>query len=419
MTDPLVILGNGAAALAAIRAIRRRDRRGALVVVTAEAAAAYSPALLPYLISGRLSERRLMLTDGAFYASHDVTVMAGRRAVEVRAGDRRVVLDDGREIAYRRLLIATGATAKGSVVAGADEGEPLTLRCVDDARRIRARAAECRTVCVLGAGLAGLEMAMALRELGKDVTVVAASGQVLSRNAGRDEAGVVEALLAAAGIRILLHRTVAGVERDAGGRFLLTCEGDRVPADLLVAAKGARPNLVPLTPSDAPAAGLPVDGHMRTASPDVYAAGDVAVSMDAVSGRPRAFTTWPSACLQGHVAGTLMAGGMTSIESEVACNIVPIFGTSAAFIGETAEATSTEGTESIVWHGSRAADGLYRRLYLRGDRVVGASLIGRCRDAGLLKHLVETGEPVTKPVVSGLLAGRGWGAAKGLRLPRL
>ena len=192
-----------------------------------------------------------------------------------------------------------------------------------------------------------------------------------------------------------------------------------MPADLLIAAKGARPNLVPLTPGDAPAAGLPVDGHMRTASPDVYAAGDVAVSMDAVSGRPRAFTTWPSACRQGHVAGTLMAGGTTSIESEVAFNIVPIFGTSAAFIGETAEATSTEGTESIVWHGSRAADGLYRRLYLRGDRVVGASLIGHCRDAGLLKHLVETGEPVTKPVVSGLLAGRGWGAAKGLRLPRL
>jgi len=87
------------------------------------------------------------------------------------------------------------------VVDGADDGEPLTLRSLDDARRIRAAAAGSRSVCVLGAGLAGLEMAMALRGLDKDVSVVAASAQVLSRNAGPDEARVVQGLLEAAGIR--------------------------------------------------------------------------------------------------------------------------------------------------------------------------------------------------------------------------
>jgi len=418
VTAPHVILGNGAAALAAIRAIRRRDRRTDIVVVAAESLAAYSPALLPYVISGRLPERRLELTNEAFYASHGVTVMPGRRAVEVRAGEHRVLLDDGQEVAYGRLLVATGASAKGSAVTGADEGEPLTLRSLDDARRIRAKAAGCTAACVLGAGLAGLEMAMALRELGKDVSVVAASGQILSRNAGPDEARVVQGLLEAAGIRFLLQRSVAGLEHAAGGRWLLTNEGDQVPADLLVAAKGARPNVGSL--SGAGSTGFQtVDERMRTELPDVLAAGDVAMSRDAVSGEPRAFTTWPSACLEGAVAGSTMAGGTASVEGQIAFNALPVFGSSAAFVGETADGARPPDTEVVVWRGSRPERGLYRRLYLRGDRIVGAVVIGACRDAGLLRRLVETGAGLSPSAQTEVLAGCGWGALKGRRLPRL
>jgi nitrite reductase (NADH) large subunit len=419
VTAPHVILGNGAAALAAIKAIRRRDRRTDIVVVAAESLAAYSPALLPYVISGRLSERRLELTDRAFYAAHGVTVMPGRRAVELQPGEHRVLLDDGQEVAYGRLLVATGASAKGSVVTGAVEGEPLTLRSLDDARRIRAKAAGCTAACILGAGLAGLEMAMALRELGKDVSVVATSGQILSRNAGPDEARVVQGLLEAAGIRFLLRRSVAGLEHAAGARMLLTNEGDQVPADLLVAAKGARPNVGSMSGATGSAGFQPVDERMRTELPDVLAAGDVALSRDAVSGEPRAFTTWPSACLEGSVAGSTMAGGTASVERQIAFNVLPVFRSSAAFVGETAEGTRTPDTEVVVWRGSRPERGLYRRLYLRGDRIVGAVVIGACRDAGLLRCLVETGAGLSSSAQTEVLAGCGWGALKGRCLPRL
>lgn len=416
---PYVILGNGAAALAAIRAIRRHDRRTGIFVVAAESSAAYSPALLPYVVSGRLPERRLALTDAAFYAAHDVTVMPGRRGVEVGADEHRVLLDDGREVAFGRLLVATGASAKGSAVDGAAEGEPLTLRSLDDARRIRAAATGCTSVCVLGAGLAGLEMAMALRELGKDVCVVAASAQILSRNAGPDEARVVQGLLEAAGIRFLLRRSVAGLEHAAGERRLLTNEGDSVPAGLLLAAKGASPNVGALIAGAGSAGFLAVDDRMRTQHPDVLAAGDVAKSRDAVSGEPRAFTTWPSACLEGAVAGSTMAGGAASIEGQIAFNALPVFSSSAAFIGETAEGSHAPDTEAVVWRGSRPEAGLYRRLYVRGDRIVGAAVIGACRDAGLLRRLVETGAGLSPSAQTEVLAGCGWGALKGRCLPRL
>jgi NADPH-dependent 2,4-dienoyl-CoA reductase/sulfur reductase-like enzyme len=297
--------------------------------------------------------------------------------------------------------------------------QPLTLRSLGDARRIRAAATGVSAACVLGAGLAGLEMAMALRELGKDVSVVAASAQVLSRNAGPDEARVIQGLLEAAGIRFLLRRTVAGLELAARGRRLLTIEGDAVPADLLLAAKGAQPNLGSLGGGTGSWGFLTVDERMRTELADVLAAGDVAMSRDAVSGRPRAFTTWPSACLEGAVAGSTMAGGTASIEGQIAFNALPVFGSSAAFIGETADGPRTPDTESVVWRGSRPERGLYRRLYLRGDRIVGAVVIGACRDAGLLRRLVETGAGLSPSAQTEVLAGCGWGALKGQCLPRL
>ena len=92
--------------------------------MAAESAAAYSPALLPYVISGRLSERRLALTDEAFYAAHGVTVcpVAGPwRCARQSTGSSSTTAG---EVAYGRLLVATGASAKGSAVAGADDGEP-------------------------------------------------------------------------------------------------------------------------------------------------------------------------------------------------------------------------------------------------------------------------------------------------------
>jgi NADPH-dependent 2,4-dienoyl-CoA reductase/sulfur reductase-like enzyme len=417
VSAPYLILGNGAAALAALRAIRRHDTATPAVVVTAEAAAAYSPALLPYLIAGRVDEGRLALTGEAFYQAHGAALLSGRRAVELNADEHFVLLDDGSTVAYGRLLVATGASAKSSPVPGAGDGEPLTLRTLDDARRISRRSEACRSVCVLGAGLAGLEMAMALRGRGKQVTVVAASRQVLSRNAGPDEAGVVQGLLERAGIRVLLGRTVEGLERARAGRRLLTAEGDRVPADLLLAGKGARPNLGFVPAESRPAGALAVDGRLRTTLPDVWAAGDVALARDTLSGERRGFATWPSACLEGAAAGSGMAGADAMVAGEVALNIVPVFGTSAAFIGATAGAPSE--AQAVVWRGSRPGQGLYRRLLLHDDRVVGAALVGACRDAGLLRHLVETGARLRGRSLADAVAGVGWGAVKGRSLPRL
>ena len=114
-----------------------------------------------------------------------------------------------------------------------------------------------------------------------------------------------------------------------------------------------------------------------------------------------------------------MAGGAISVAAEIAFNIIPVFGSSAAFIGDTASEARAPDGEALVWKGSRPERGLYRRLYLRGDRIVGAALVGSCRDAGLLRRLIETGASTSGRTLADVLSGSGWGVVKGRCLPRL
>ncbi len=394
MSESYVILGAGAAGLAAVRAIRRRDEAGRIVVVTAESCPAYSPALMPYLVAGAVEEEGLALADRRFYEAHQADLVSGTRVVGVDFESRQVWVEPGAAIGYTTLLIATGAAARSETVPGATGADrPLTLRTVADARILQGRLCEAEAVAVLGAGLAGLEIAMAARTLGKQVTVVARSSQILSRNAEAGEAAIVQGWLEEAGIRVLLARTTPALERAGGRRYLTTTQGDAVPADVLVAAKGAAPNTswVALHCESAED-GLVVDGGMRTVIPNVFAAGDAALARHAVTGRVEAFATWPSACAEGAVAGANMAGGDAWISGEMLFNSLPVFERRVSFMGCTSPdglRCVAEGVERMVIGDPAAGRG--RALWVHDARVIGAVLFGSHPDVGRLRHAIQSG----------------------------
>lgn len=398
MSESYVVLGAGAAGLAAVRAIRRRDAAGRIIVLTAESCPAYSPALLPYLLAGTVEEKSLALADQRFYDAHQAVLVSGTRVVGVDFEGRTVLVEPGGAIEYTTLLIATGATTRGEEVPGANAADgPLTLRTLADARILQRRLEEAETVGVLGAGLAGLEIAMAARKLGKQVTVLARSDQILSRNAGADEAVIVQRWLEDAGIRFVLSRGTPAFEHAGGRRYLTTSQGDAVPADVLVAAKGAVPNTAWVPPAAAATdQGLAVDVGMRTGIPDVFAAGDAALTRHAVTGQVEAFATWPSACAQGAVAGANMAGGDAWLTGEIPFNVLPVFDRRVSFMGCTSpEALRClgEGVEQTVIGGP--ASGRGRTLWLHGGRVVGAVVFGAQRDAGRLRQAIQSGVDVS------------------------
>lgn len=405
MTETYVIVGAGAAGLAAVRAIRRRDPTGRIVVVTAETCPSYSPALLPYFLAGEVTEKGLFIAGRAFFAAQRAELRAGKRAVGVDFDSRRVFLNGDEPLAYTKLLLATGALARSEVVPGASVSEPLTLRTYADALRMRAGLRSSDSVAVLGAGLAGLEIAMAARKLGKEVTVLARSERILSRNADGTDAALVQRWLENAGIRFLLGVEAVAVEGTGSRRYLVAQKEEGVPAGLLVAAKGAAPNVEwaqPVPVGATAAYGLEVDSAMRTRYPDVFAAGDAARSRDAVTGGTGVFSTWPSACAEGRTAGLNMAGGDAKLEGEIAANVLPVLGRRVSFLGcTTAEARAPlgPGVEEVLV-GRPGEDG-YRRLWFHDGRLVGAVVVGPCRELGVLRHAIETGARLRQSRVAG------------------
>ncbi len=406
-----MIVGAGGAGLAAVRAIRRRDAECRIVVVTAESCPAYSPALLPYLLSGAVAEKGLVLADTRFYDAHRVALVPGTRAVGVDFERRTVLVEPGGSLEYSSLLIATGASARGEEVPGATAADgPLTLRTLADARILQRRLEEARSVAVLGAGLAGLEIAMAARRTGKQVTILARSDHILSRNVGAEEAAVVQRWLEESGIRFLLGRDKPAMEQVGARRYLTTGQGDAVPADVCVAAKGAAPNTAWSSPVAARTdRGLVVDEGMRTGIPGVFAAGDAAFSRHGVTGHVEALATWPSACAQGAVAGTNMAGGDGLLSGEIPFNVLPVFDRRISFMGCTSpEALGYLGGGVVRTVIGDPVSGRARTLWLQEGRLVGAVMFGSQPGAGRLRQAIQSG------VRPGSAKGGSWGLLSGL-----
>jgi 3-phenylpropionate/trans-cinnamate dioxygenase ferredoxin reductase subunit len=242
--------------------------------------------------------------DEAFYGERDVELLRGARAAALDPGARTVTLSDGGELAYDRLLIATGAVPKRPPIAGAGGGNVLTLRSVADADAIKAAAAGGGRLVIVGAGWIGCEVAASARGLGASVSVVEQAGAPLEAVLGPRLGAFFGDLHRAHGVELL---TGTGVERITDGGVALA-GGRTVEADAVLLAVGVAP-----ATALAEAAGLAVDDGivvdelLRTSAEGVFAAGDVASTQHARYGRIRV-EHWDNAIGQGQAAARSMLG---------------------------------------------------------------------------------------------------------------
>lgn len=168
-----VIVGNSAAGLSAAKAIREIDQTSEVVMLTAEDCLAYSPVVLPYLLSGEIRESQMYLTDRAFYERYRIDLKLKTIAAGIEPDRQQVRLMDGSCLGYDRLLIATGASPrKLKIDTGADMENIFTLRTMADVRAIVNASKRAAHVLMIGAGLVGLETGYALEKRGKKVTIL-------------------------------------------------------------------------------------------------------------------------------------------------------------------------------------------------------------------------------------------------------
>lgn len=392
MTRPhLLVLGNSAAALTAVRAYRAHGGAARVTMVSAEDCPAYSPVLTTYYLREEVAEEGLYLCTAADYGALGVDCRFGVAARELDADAQTVALSDGSTVRYDQLLIATGARPRR-----VDEGlDPEAahgicyLRTLADARRIRERAAGADHVVVLGAGLVSLQVAAALARPDRRVTLVVSSGQILSQNVDAQAAEILRAHVErSANIAFVFGADVAALVKTGAGFRVTLSSGDELAAGLVVAGKGITPNLGFVRGQVRVERGIVVGRTMRTSREDVYAAGDVAECRNRVTRRREPVTNWIDACEQGRIAGANLAGHEVTTPGSVAENVTTLFGLPVASIGIT-RPHETAGLRELAYRSE--TQGRYRRLFLRDGRIVGAVLVGDISGAGVLRSVIVGG----------------------------
>lgn len=372
-------MGNGAAALSAARAIRRVRPDDEVTIVSQEPLPAYSPVLLPHLLEGRVSQRDVFLCERIAYREWGVRALLGRRAVALDPAARRVVLEDGSVLSYDRLLIATGSQVVRPPVPGAAQEGVHALRTLQDARALALGLQGAARVALVGGGLVSVCLAAALRRIGKQVAMVVRSR--LLRGVVDEGAGaILEGRLRAMGVELRPGRRLVAISRE-GRRLVLELEGEALAADLVVLATGVRPNAdLARGGGLCVRQGIVVDARARADREDVYAAGDVAESPDALGEGHLVNATWSNAVQQGWAAGMNMAGLPVEHRS-LRANVSQALGLPFASAG------ALSGPEERVSRG----EGWYRKLVWREGRLVGAVLVGGVEDFGALCALMRRG----------------------------
>ncbi len=370
-----VIIGNGAAGVGGVEGIRRLDPKGTIVVVGDETVLPYSRCFLTGYISGRNSEKSLTYRPSSFYERNNAQLLLGRRAVSLSATDKKVILEDGTQLRFGKLLLATGSSAVLPDLKGMRLPGVYVLRTVKDAQAISMEAKDARKAFIMGGGLVGIGAAVALHDRGLEVHLVVASHQVLSQNLDRRAAEMVTEHLRLQGIDVQLDLDVVevlGLDRVRGVRL---SDGRTLECDMLVSAKGVRMNSdLAESAGISVRRGVVVDDRMRSSAPGVYAAGDVAEAKDFITGKSTTFTLWPIASEQGKVAGINVAGGDQAYPGGVQITAVEFLGMPLVSIGGTREPIYPSDLEERVE--TSTDDGSYRKSTLKGGKVIGAIMVG-------------------------------------------
>jgi NADPH-dependent 2,4-dienoyl-CoA reductase/sulfur reductase-like enzyme/nitrite reductase/ring-hydroxylating ferredoxin subunit len=309
----IVIVGGGAAGLAAAEMLRRRNFRGAIVMLSRDAEAPVDrPNLSKDYLAGSASEDWLPLRPPGFYKEAGIELRLNCEVVGIDAHARKVRTAAGDAIAYDKLLLAPGAEPVRLSIPGADQPHIHTLRSLADSRAIIDAAKGARRALVVGASFIGMEAAAALRARNIEVHVVAPEKRPMERVLGDEMGDFIRKLHEEHGVIFHLENAVSRFE----GRRAILKNGDAVEAELVVVGIGVRPSL-----SLAEQAGLACDrgvsvnSFLETSVPDIYAAGDIARWPDPHSGEAIRVEHWVVAQRQGQTAALNMLGGRVKFDA--------------------------------------------------------------------------------------------------------
>jgi len=394
MPRRIVIIGAHAAGVDAASAARKTDRTAEITLMTKQKHAGYSPCGIPFALGGHIpSFEKLIVFSPPYFRMMKLRLMLETTATNIDTKNKTVETEDktGRQetLQYDSLIIATGAFPFIPPIKGREKQGIQVLRTIEDGKKIdEAINNGAISAVVMGAGLIGLETAVALQERGLRTTVVELLPQILPAMLDADMAKNVQEMLEEKGINIMVSNGVEeflGTDRVTG----IIAGGEQISADLIVAAFGIRANTELAKKAGiaiGETRGIKTSMRMETNVEDVYAAGDCVESINMVTQRPTLCQLGTAAVRQAKVAGINAAGGYAIFHGVLGSAVTKLFDTEIGVTGLTEFFAKKAGLETVIGKITSKTrpeyypGGLPIKIKLvvekESQRIVGAQIIG-------------------------------------------
>ncbi len=385
MSEPLVIIGNGMAAARLVDEMAKRALgRYAIAVVGEEPRLAYNRVLLSSLLADEVAPADVELKPARWWRDRGVTVRYGSPATGIDVAARTITLAGGTQLKFSKAVLAIGSRPIRLHMPGMELPGVTTFRNIGDVNAMRAQAGPNARVVVIGGGLLGLEAAYGLAKSGARVTLVHLMDRLMERQLDDTAAEMLRAAVAARGVTVLLRaetESIVGTQRAAAVELT---DGRVIPADLVVMAIGVRPNAALAAAAGLYVnSGIAIDDGLETSARGVFAIGECAEHRGVCYGLVE------PAYEQAAVLARRLSGDDARYSGSILATNLKVSGVDVFSAGDFIGAP---GTEPIVLHDPGL--GVYRRLVIAQDRLVGAVLYGDTGDGPWYLDLIRSGQSI-------------------------
>lgn len=394
MPKKIVIIGAHAAGVDAASAARKTDRTAEITLITNEKYTGYSRCGLPFVIGGHIASfNDLIVFPPSYYKMMKLNLKTETTVTNINPTNK--TLDTTNKtgktetIPYDCLILTTGASSFTPPIRGKDKQGIYSLRTIEDGQQIdQAIKKGAKNAAVIGAGLIGLETAIALKERGLNTTVIELLPYVLPVMLDQEMAKIVHEMLEQKGLKIIIGK---GVDEILGTEKVkaVSVAGEQIPADMVVVAAGVRANTELATKAGIATGdtrAIKTNGRMETNIKDIYAAGDCAESINIVTKKPACPQLGTVAVRHGKVAGINAAGGYAWFTGVLGSAVTQLFDTQIGVTGlieffakregiETVTGTITSKTRADYYPGAKPIK-VKVVVEKESQRIIGAQIIG-------------------------------------------
>ncbi|MDB5816337.1 MAG: nirB [Rhodocyclales bacterium] len=384
----LVMVGNGMAGVRTIEEILKiAPDMYDITVFGAEPHPNYNRILLSPVLAGEMTIQDIILNDLDWYKDNGINLQTGKKIVTIDRKKRKVIADDGTEAEYDRLLLATGSNPFILPIPGKDLPGVISYRDIADTDAMITTAATHKHAVVIGAGLLGLEAANGLAIRGMDVTIVHIGDWIMERQLDKMAGLMLQQALETKGMKFRLPAQTAELIAGESGRVAAVKfkDGETIPADLVVMAAGIRPNTELAEKAGLHCnRGIVVSDTLQTFDPRIYAVGECANHRGIAYGLVAPLFEQAKVC-----ANHLAMFGIGRYQGSVTSTKLKVTGIDVFSAGDF---SGGDGTEDIVL--SDPGMGVYKRVVIKSDKIVGAVMYGDTVDGSWYFQMLKDAQDI-------------------------